>query len=551
MNSYDGRVKANAAIVPAGNAGAISVYVTDIAHVILDINGYFLPANDPSAPLAFFPLPPCRVVDTRNSSGPLGGPSMSAQQARSFPILSSSCNLPATARAYSLNFTAVPQGPLGYLTTWPTGMTQPLVSTLNALTGTVTANAAIVPAGNGGAISVYVTNNIDLVIDINGYFAASTSTTDLSLYALPPCRVLDTRQTGGAFSGQISKDTTASGCGIPPNAKAVVLNATVLPAQNILGYLTLWPNGEAMPLASTLNALDGQLTSNMAIVPTSSSGVIDAYATDPTQLILDTSGYFANIGSMAGSWDFTAALPGTHPVALEGILTQDSNGNISATGSATASGPAGNVFQADILGSSLSAATDIAVDYLGDTCGTDNGTRSATGTINSSNQVSLTLNGGDGNTVTVTGTLNTSATPPFSGTFTVSAPGCKSDGETGPFTGTLATSLTGTYSGTNAADSTDAITVTVTEGANGSFTGSGTSSKKGPFTVTGNAVGNAFSATVTQSTKTTSEFGYYDPKLGSKGSILLVEFVGGNATTCPNGVPIDNGSCLIAILAKQ
>jgi hypothetical protein len=52
----------------------------------------------------------------------------------------------------------------------------------------------------------------------------------------------------------------------------------------------LWPNGEAMPLASTLNALDGQLTSNMAIVPTSSSGVIDAYATDPTNLILDTSG---------------------------------------------------------------------------------------------------------------------------------------------------------------------------------------------------------------------------------------------------------------------
>jgi len=41
LNSFDGRVVANAAIVPAGANGAISIYVTDQAHVILDINGYF------------------------------------------------------------------------------------------------------------------------------------------------------------------------------------------------------------------------------------------------------------------------------------------------------------------------------------------------------------------------------------------------------------------------------------------------------------------------------------------------------------------------------
>jgi hypothetical protein len=61
-----------------------------------------------------------------------------------------------------------------------------------------------------------------------------------------------------------------------------------------LGFLTLWPDGQTRPYVSTLNAYDGLVTNNMAIVPTSSSGVIDAYATDPTQLILDTSGYFAS-----------------------------------------------------------------------------------------------------------------------------------------------------------------------------------------------------------------------------------------------------------------
>ena len=46
------------------------------------------------------------------------------------------------------------------------------------------------------------------------------------------------------------------------------------------------------PLASTLNAYDGLVTSNMAIIPTT-NGSIDAYASQLTHLILDISGYFA------------------------------------------------------------------------------------------------------------------------------------------------------------------------------------------------------------------------------------------------------------------
>jgi len=41
---------------------------------------------------------------------------------------------------------------------------QLLVASLNAPTGTITANAAIVPAGTSGAINVLATNDTDLVI---------------------------------------------------------------------------------------------------------------------------------------------------------------------------------------------------------------------------------------------------------------------------------------------------------------------------------------------------------------------------------------------------
>jgi hypothetical protein len=58
----------------------------------------------------------------------------------------------------------------------------------------------------------------------------------------------------------------------------------------------LWPDGGLQPLVSTLNAYDGAVTSNMAVVPSNVSGhqgSIGAYADGLTQLILDINGYFA------------------------------------------------------------------------------------------------------------------------------------------------------------------------------------------------------------------------------------------------------------------
>jgi hypothetical protein len=136
--------------------------------VVVDINGYF--AAPAAGGLNFVTSAPCRVVDTRNPNGTLGGPIMDGNTTRTFPLPTSSCGLPPTAAAYSLNMTVVPSGPLGFLTTWPTGQSQPNASTLNAPKGLVVANAAIVPAGTNGSIDVYVVQTTHVVIDVNGYF---------------------------------------------------------------------------------------------------------------------------------------------------------------------------------------------------------------------------------------------------------------------------------------------------------------------------------------------------------------------------------------------
>ena len=298
LNSWDGTVVANAAIVPAGLFGGVSVYVTDPSDLIVDINGYFESSASP-LPLAFYPVAPCRVADTRGSAGLFGAPALIPGQSRDFPVPLSSCDIPAAAGAYSLNVTAVPPGPLAYLTAWPAGQAQPLVSTLNSWNGRVVANAAIVPVGTNESISVFVPDPTNLILDINGYFSRYGGPGALSFYPVTPCRVADTRNPTGPFGGpelEAGAPRTflvpASPCGIPSNAAAYALNVTAVP-DGPLSYLTLWPAGTPKPFVSTLNSLEGTVVANAAIVPAGIDGAITIFVTNPTQVILDINGYFA------------------------------------------------------------------------------------------------------------------------------------------------------------------------------------------------------------------------------------------------------------------
>jgi len=263
------------------------------------------------------------------------------------------------------------------------------------------------------------------------------------------------------------------------------------------------------------------------------------------------SSYSSISGYMTGPWDFIVTnAKGNVPFVIEANLVQDHHGNISSTASVTATGPAGNVFDLFFFGGSISTVYAFGVDYLGFTCtGSDSGDRSITGTVNSSNQVTLNQNLGGTGFVTITGTLNNSAMPPFSGTLS-SCGGTGSPSVIGLYPASL---FTGTYSGTSAADNTETISVDITN-TNGALTGTGTDSKLGSFTLTGNAVGDALSATLTYSSNPGSSgpvYGYFDPRLGGGGSLMLINFKGANTTSCSTGIGPYNGACELATLARQ
>ena len=242
---------------------------------------------------------------------------MTAGSTRSFAIPQSGCGIPNSAQAYSLNVTVVPHGPLSFLSLWPAGQSQPGVSTLNSFGGLVVANAAIVPAGAGGAVSVYVTDTTDVILDIDGYFDTSSGSGSYAFYPATPCRVADTRWPAGQFGGpSMSTDQTRDfpiplgPCGTPPTARAYSLNVTVVPNATLhyLGYLTTWPTGGAQPNVSTLNSWTGKVVANAALVPGGSNESISVFVTDPTDVILDINGYFGQPG-LTGALSFYPVTP--------------------------------------------------------------------------------------------------------------------------------------------------------------------------------------------------------------------------------------------------
>lgn len=190
----------------------------------------------------FVGLPPCRVIDTRDSGfgSNFGPPSIAAKSTRAFPIVSGSCGIPSGALGYSVNVTVIPRGPMPYLTIWSFGQQQPVVSTLNSYSGGVVANAAIVPAGVNGAIAVYADGDTDLLVDVNGYFvqqqqpqqvtttivqqvsaAVAQSTTGLESTALGTgASSSGTQNTAVGFNSLIYNNTGASNTATGSNALA-------------------------------------------------------------------------------------------------------------------------------------------------------------------------------------------------------------------------------------------------------------------------------------------------------------------------------------------
>ena len=122
----------------------------------------------------FPPLTPCRVLDTRRASGPLGGPAIGGSSQRTFTF-PPACGIPSDARVVSANVTVVNPGAQGDLVIYPaTLVTAPNASTISFRAGKTRANNSQLLLASDGTGRIVVKNNaaasLNLVVDVNGFY---------------------------------------------------------------------------------------------------------------------------------------------------------------------------------------------------------------------------------------------------------------------------------------------------------------------------------------------------------------------------------------------
>lgn len=305
LNWTKGETVPNLVEVGLSTNGQVSLFnAAGSTDVILDVSGYVAAAVPKAGPDGFFnPLPPSRVLDTRNGIGSRvshlsGGGQIDVQ-------ITGQGGVPAGGvAAVVLNVTVTNTTAPSYLTVFPTAGTPPLVSNLNFTGGQTVPNRVVVKVGAGGQVSFFnAAGNADVVADVGGWFSdASAGGTGAGFNPLPPTRVLDTRNGIGGFNGLLGQAPIALAlaqvAGIPAMSSAtpptaVVLNVTVADP-NAPSYLSLWPSGAAQPTASDLNFVPGQTVPNLVVVKVGADGKVSIFnAAGGTHVIVDVVGWYS------------------------------------------------------------------------------------------------------------------------------------------------------------------------------------------------------------------------------------------------------------------
>jgi hypothetical protein len=253
------------------------------------------------AATTYHPLPPTRVLDTRNGTGGVGGP-IRSHSAVTFQVTGQG-GVPAGATAVTGNLTVTQQTSRGFLYIGPSPSDYPPASTLNFPVGDDRANAVFVALGPAGTLSVtYAAPTLgptaQAIFDVTGFFTADTSGS--TYHPLSPTRILDSRNGTGGISSPLSSHVAATfqvtGSLVPAGATAITGNLTVT-GQTSLGFLFLGPSAADNPTSSTLNFPVGDDRANAVTVALSGAGRLSVTYAAPTlgptaHVILDVTGYF-------------------------------------------------------------------------------------------------------------------------------------------------------------------------------------------------------------------------------------------------------------------
>jgi hypothetical protein len=273
LNYTTGQTIPNAVFSRLATDGRVCIYTDAAADLIVDVNGYVPESSDVTA------VAPVRFYDSRTGDGPRPDGSVTAITVAGRP------GYPANPAAVTLNLTAVDAKTAGFMTMFPCGSAIPEASNLNFAAGQTIANAVVAQVGNSGQVCVYVSGTAGLLVDVNGFVPAGSN-----LAALIPARLFDSRSSGGTRAPDSVTEVQVAGLGgVPSQARTAMLNVTAVQASSD-GFMTVFPCGTPVPIASNLNFTVGQTIANAVVAKIGDGGRVCIYTSSAAHLVVDVNG---------------------------------------------------------------------------------------------------------------------------------------------------------------------------------------------------------------------------------------------------------------------
>ena len=276
---------ANLAVVPLGSDGTFCIYHSNLIETVVDTQGHF----STTGTLAFTPLDPNRVLDTRQTVRPQKGSITRVETGLPVGTQSALVNLTMTGlSAYDFIRGYITADKCSSLVVGPQTK-----SNGNFNSGIDVSNLSVVSLDSDGSFCIYSEQAVDLVVDIQGSFSASGTT---KLSSMSTQRVLDTRASDQPLANSITRVNTGAASG----SRAALVNLTMTGATQF-GYITAdkcsslqsgpqsRSNGNFRPQADV---------SNLSAVPLDSDGSFCIYAEQAVDLVVDVQGLFSPTGTL-------------------------------------------------------------------------------------------------------------------------------------------------------------------------------------------------------------------------------------------------------------
>jgi len=275
LNFVADQTIANAVVTKLGPGSTVCLFTSVAGHLVVDVNGWFTPNG------GFAGLSPARLLDTRQTGFSVAGSVTPVHVAGNGGV-------GGAATAVALNVTVTEAQQPGFATVYPCGAPIPLASNLNFVTGQTIANAVVAGVGSGGDVCIFTSATTHLVVDVGGWFDQTAR-----FGPLVPARLLDTREVAGIReAGSVTQLVIGGQGGVPATASSVVLNVTVTDPESS-GFLTVYPCGAQVPLASNVNYVQGVTIPNAVFAKLGAAGGVCLFTSARTHVVVDVNGWFA------------------------------------------------------------------------------------------------------------------------------------------------------------------------------------------------------------------------------------------------------------------